>query len=101
MMTKDVVQANLRYSEVVLRIRPLTAELDKLQESLASGAARIEECKEEIATLDARKLDLHTDLSSRSEEAAELKVVPASLPPALDARGCSICHILFAKSACD
>lgn len=69
------MQANLRYSEVVLRIRPLTAELDGLQESLAAGAARIEECTEELATLDARKMDLQADLSSRTEEAAELKVL--------------------------
>ena len=80
-MVKEVMQANLRYSEVVLRIRPLTAELDKLQESLAAGAARIEECTEELVTLDARKVDLQADLSTRSEEAAELKVrVLSSLP---------------------
>lgn len=80
-MIKEVMQANLRYSEVVLRIRPLTAELDKLQESLAAGAARIEECTEELVTLDARKIDLQADLSTRSEEAAELKVCVLSSPP--------------------
>jgi chromosome segregation ATPase len=59
----------------VLKIKPLTEELDKLQQSLVAGAARIEECTEEITTLDARKLDLQTELSSRTEEAAELKVL--------------------------
>lgn len=63
----------MRYSEVVLRIKPLTAELNKLQESLAAGALRIEECTEELARLDNRKLDLQAELASRTEEAAELK----------------------------
>lgn len=74
------MQANLKYSEVMLRIKPLTKELDKLQESLSAGAERIEECTEELVTLDARKLDLQADLSSRTEEAAELKVLLPFFP---------------------
>lgn len=56
------------------RIRPLTKELDTLQASLASGAARLEECHAELATLDGRKVGLQADLSARNDEAAELKV---------------------------
>lgn len=78
-LRRAAMQANLRYSEVVLRIKPLTAELDKLQESLAAGVARIEQCTEELATLDARKHDLQAELTSRTEEAAELKVLSSSI----------------------
>eukprot|EP00892_Ulva_mutabilis_P012055 jgi/Ulvmu1/9221/UM005_0321.1 len=67
------VKANLRYSAVMQRIRPLTDQLEVLQASLAGGAARLVECREELATLDERKVGLQADLSARTDEAAELK----------------------------
>jgi len=58
------------------RIRPLTEELKTLQVSLASGAARLQECRVELSVLDDRKVGLQDDLSARTDEAAELKVHP-------------------------
>lgn len=90
-----LVQANLRYSAVMQRIRPLTQELDKLQASLAAGATRLQQCRAELATLDERKAGLQADLAARTDEAAELKAGP-SLPCALAATG----HCALASACC-
>ena len=37
--------ANLKYSEILLKIEPLTSELDKLSAKLAQSQARVNECK--------------------------------------------------------
>lgn len=75
-----MMQANLRYSAVMQRIRPLTQQLDALHASLAGASARLAECRAELSTLDERKVGLQADLSARTDEAAELKVQP---PPSI------------------
>jgi dynein heavy chain 2 len=68
------VQANLQYSKVLLGIAPLTAELAALEGSLAAGAARLQECQQELDALNVQKGRLQVSLTQRTEEAAELKV---------------------------
>ena len=66
-------QANLQYSQVLHDIAPLTAELAELEASHAAGAARLQECQEELDILNAKKGELQGALARRTEEAAELK----------------------------
>jgi hypothetical protein len=68
------VQANLKYSAVLHEIKPLTDELTALESSLFAGAARLHECACKLAVLDERKGQFQKVLTSRTEEAAELKV---------------------------
>lgn len=39
------VKANVKYSEVLLKIEPLTSELNKLMEKLHQSQTRVEECQ--------------------------------------------------------
>ena len=68
------VLANLRYSEVIQQIAPLTRELSRLEESLEKGTTRLRECEVEVAELDKVKGELQVDFQTKNEEATLLKV---------------------------
>lgn len=42
------VTANVKYSEVLLKIEPLTSELDGLLAKLRSSQSRVEECQVQL-----------------------------------------------------
>jgi dynein heavy chain 2 len=46
------VKANVRYSEVLLKIEPLTAELNGLVDKLQKFQVRVEECKQQLQELE-------------------------------------------------
>ena len=88
------VQANVRYSEVLQEIKPLSDELSQLQASMAAGAARLQQCEAELAELNERKRGLQRNLTARTEEAAELKVCQVNGQPnhvMVDSAGCYQC----------
>lgn len=45
--------ANLKYADILLKIEPLTSELDKLSAKLAQSTERVNECRAQLQQLDA------------------------------------------------
>ena len=45
------VKANVKYSEVLLKIEPLTSELDNLLMKLQQSQERVEQCQVQLAQL--------------------------------------------------
>ena len=43
------VKANVKYSEVLLKIEPLTSELNKLLDKLHQSQERVEQCQVQLA----------------------------------------------------
>lgn len=55
------VKANVKYSEVLLKIEPLTSELNKLMEKLHQSQTRVEECQVQLAQLSEQTEQLNND----------------------------------------
>lgn len=55
------VKANVKYSEVLLKIEPLTSELDKLMRKLQESQHRVEQCEVQLQQLSEQTEQLNND----------------------------------------
>jgi dynein heavy chain 2 len=67
------VKANVKYSEVLLKIAPLENELNALLDDLAKSQAKVDECTVHLNELDESTKILNEELKKKTAEAAELK----------------------------
>ena len=66
-------KANVKYSEVLLKIEPLTSELEGLQQKLSQSQRRVEQCTVELNELSEQTDQLNNDFSQKTMEAARLE----------------------------
>ena len=64
------VKANVRYSMVLEKIQPLTAQLKNAERSLEQFQERLTQCEEELAEIDKRVAALEQEFRDRTDEAA-------------------------------
>lgn len=85
------VKANVRYSEVLLKIEPLTHELNGLVDKLQKFQVRVEECKQQLQELEVATEKLNQDFAQKTQAAglleASLKGAEATLQAAQDLLG--------------
>lgn len=67
------VKANVKYSEVLLKIEPLTSELNGLMNKLYKFQERVEQCKAQLAELDEQTEILNQDFASKTQQAGVLE----------------------------
>jgi dynein heavy chain 2 len=65
--------ANLKYSEILLKIEPLTSELDKLSAKLAQSTERVAECRVQLQQLEEATQELNNEFQKKTSEAARLE----------------------------
>jgi len=65
--------SQVKYSEVLLKIEPLTSELDGLMERLRTSQHRVKECEEQLNTLSLQTEKLNNDYQQKTKEAAILE----------------------------
>merc|ERR1719362_1570018 len=58
------VKANVKYSEVLLKIEPLTNELNKLLAKLVQSQERVEQCQVQLAQLSEQTEQLNNDFQA-------------------------------------
>ncbi|BES90289.1 heavy chain [Nesidiocoris tenuis] len=68
------VQANVKYSIVLEKIRPLNEELAELETNINQAAGQINELETALANVDDTVAELKNQLSSSTKEAAEIEV---------------------------
>lgn len=68
------VKANVKYSEVLLTIQPLTDELNGLLKKLKKSQERVQECRAQLDELDAQTEVLQENFSQKTMDANKLKV---------------------------
>jgi dynein heavy chain 2 len=68
------VKANVRYSEVLLKIEPLTNELGGLERQLGKSQKRVHECEQQLQELDASVSVLNDNFAGKTAEAESLKI---------------------------
>lgn len=68
------VKANVKYSEVLLKIEPLEREMNALLADLQKSQTRVQECTRQLEELEDSTKILNNELKSKTNEAAELKV---------------------------
>lgn len=85
------VKANVRYSEVLLKIEPLTRELNGLMEKLQKFQARVHECEQQLGELEAATEKLNQDFAQKTQAAmileASLRKAEATLQAAQNLLG--------------
>jgi len=64
----------VKYSEVLLKIEPLTSELNGLQKKLDTSQARVKECEMQLQELDASVSVLNDNFMQKTAEAESLKL---------------------------
>ncbi len=67
------VKANVKYSEVLLKIEPLTSELNNLLQKLQTSQQRVEECQVQLTQLSEQTDALNKNFQAKTMEAAKLK----------------------------
>ncbi|CAM9184751.1 unnamed protein product, partial [Discosporangium mesarthrocarpum] len=67
------VKANIRYSTILEKIRPLEEELQEAVRALERSQSRLTQCEEEMATIDRRASQLKDEFSQRTREAETLR----------------------------
>lgn len=67
------VKANVKYSEVLLKIEPLTQELNGLMAQLELSQQRVGECQQQLHQLQAQGEQLNQDFQKKTSDAAILK----------------------------
>ena len=67
------VKANVRYSEVLLKIEPLTNELNGLMSKLAKFQVRVEECQRQLQELEIATEKLNQDFAQKTQAAVVLE----------------------------
>ena len=67
------VKANIRYSVVLEKIRPLERELSQAEDSLAKCNHRLQRCEEEILSIDNRVTALKSKFGEHTREAEKLR----------------------------
>ena len=67
------VKANVKYSEVLLKIEPLTSELDRLVQKLHQSQERVEQCQVQLTQLSEQTEKLNNDFQAKTMEAARLE----------------------------
>ena len=65
--------ANLKYADVLLKIEPLTSELDNLLDRLRQSQQRVQECEEQLNQISAQTEKLNNDFQKKTMEAAKLE----------------------------
>lgn len=70
----DWVKANLKYSLVLKKLKPLQAELDEATEQLESAQKRLREYEQKLEDLDAEVVDLQANFKKLTREAEELNI---------------------------
>lgn len=68
------VKANVKYSEVLLKIEPLEREMNSLLSDLQESQMRVDECTRQLQELDDSTKILNNELKKKTNEAAELRV---------------------------
>jgi dynein heavy chain 2 len=68
------VTANVKYSEVLLKIGPLEREMNALLEDLQQSEARVEECTSQLEQLEDSTKILNLEMREKTNEAATLRV---------------------------
>jgi dynein heavy chain 2 len=67
------VKANVKYSEVLLKIEPLTTELNGLMAKLQKFQLRVQECELQLQELDVATEKLNQDFAQKTQSAGLLK----------------------------
>ena len=67
------VQANVKYSEALLKIEPLTNELNALMSKLQKSQFRMMECVKALEELDGSVQTLNDNFANKTQEAESLK----------------------------
>jgi dynein heavy chain 2 len=67
------VKANVRYSEVLLKIEPLTSELNGLLHKLEKFQVRVQQCEMQLHELEVQTEKLNNNYQEKVEEAGVLK----------------------------
>ena len=70
----DWVKANLKYSLVLKKLKPLQAELDEATEQLEGAQKRLREYEEKLEELDTEVLELQSNFKQLTRDAEELKI---------------------------
>lgn len=65
--------SQIKYSEVLLKIEPLTSELDNLLQRLEQSQQRVKECEEQLNQLSHQTEKLNNDYQQKTKEAAILE----------------------------
>lgn len=77
------VKANVMYSEVLLKIEPLTTELSGLMSKLTKFQQRVEECRQQLSELEVATEQLNQNFAQKTQDAglleASLKKAEATL----------------------
>jgi len=60
------VKANVRYSEVLLKIEPLTRELNGLMSKLSKFMERVTECENQLQQIDDATEKLNNDFAKKT-----------------------------------
>lgn len=68
------VKANVKYSEVLLKIEPLETEMNHLLKDLHESQTRVNECTVQLEELEQSTKVLNNELKAKTNEAAELKI---------------------------
>ena len=68
------VKANVKYSEVLLKIEPLEREMNGLLAELQDSQSRVHECTIQLNELEESTKVLNSELKKKTNEAAELKI---------------------------
>lgn len=68
------VKANVKYSEVLLKIEPLTSELNGLLMQLEKSQARVQQCEYQLQQLEIQTEKLNVNFTEKTQEAGLLKV---------------------------
>jgi dynein heavy chain 2 len=67
------VKANVKYSEALLKIEPLTNELNGLMQKLEKSQYRMAECQRNLEELDGSVASLNDNFALKTQEAESLK----------------------------
>lgn len=67
------VRANVKYSEVLLKVEPLTSELNVLMQKLNKSQQRVAECQRQLDELDHSVQALNQNFAKKTQEAESLK----------------------------
>ena len=68
------VKAQVKYSEVLLKIEPLEREMNSLLADLQTSQSRVDECTKQLQQLEDSTKILNNELKAKTNEAAELKI---------------------------
>ena len=67
------VKANVMYSEVLLKIAPLTNELNGLMSKLERFQQRVDQCRQQLHELDLATEQLNEDFAKKTQDAGLLQ----------------------------